>query len=266
VSQSKDCLRIIDELIKCRDNDRLNLLQAELQNVLHFQCVVPSSKRSFIERYIRGEASLHIHYLLNSRILGCRYFCAMLKTAPGVGHQSPIVELMVPMDSHFGNDNMKMMVFVDSGELGQGLHCTSRSQPVVRLYALDENECSIRDSRQGFVERFTRYGKIIRNRRISIIRNIEEEGKFAVTLPSLRKGDDIVDIPLDEGEREVIEGRAKLIDNFADQKGDSGFGLASNINCAFSIRIADDFVRVCSSVTPNASIEMLDVMLCPDHF
>src|SRR5437762_12131919 len=80
VGHPPEYLSLLDQLLECRDDDRFKLLQANLKEVLRFEGVRPHSN-SFIERYIRGEATLHIHWRFSGNLVGQGDFCAMLQAS-----------------------------------------------------------------------------------------------------------------------------------------------------------------------------------------
>jgi hypothetical protein len=65
----------------------------------------------------------------------------------------------------------------------------------------------------------------------------------------------------------VINGRPELIDNFASQNGNVERRLNQEINCFFSVRIRDDFVRTCGgSNIDNNAIDFVQMLCCADDF
>src|SRR5271169_4016005 len=52
---------LLKELMECGDDSQLHGIQARLQNVLNGEIRSVQAKRGFIERYKRGEFSVHFH-------------------------------------------------------------------------------------------------------------------------------------------------------------------------------------------------------------
>ena len=73
-------------------------------------------------------------------------------------------------------------------------------------------------------------------------------------------------IPLDKIEEQVIQGGAALIENLSRDNGDVVGRLIGDAQCVVSIRLTDDFVRVCATVFGAARIEEFTVLHCPNDF
>ena len=73
-------LRILQQMDECRDDNSFNLLQADLQNVLNFESVSPTTYGRFVERHVWGESSLHVHNVIS---LGWRAIdlCTVLQSS-----------------------------------------------------------------------------------------------------------------------------------------------------------------------------------------
>jgi len=132
-------LPLLQELIKCGDDHRFNLLQADLKHLLHTESGrLPN--RGFIKRYICGDASLHIHGWLR---LG-KYaldFCAMLQAATGKADTS--MNCSQDFASNYIRDgHVKMAVFVNVRECSKRSERTRGVPTIVRLDRF--NECKRR--------------------------------------------------------------------------------------------------------------------------
>ena len=57
-------LRILKKLHECREDNVFDYLQADLQEVLNFECVCSATYGRFVERYVGMKASLHIHNVI----------------------------------------------------------------------------------------------------------------------------------------------------------------------------------------------------------
>src|SRR5258708_1088280 len=123
---------------------------------------------------------------------------------------------------------------------------------MVWLQTLDECKRSLGDSRKLGVE-------AIKN---GVLGGGNRQGKQRTFL-QFGGQHDTNGIELDEVERQVINGRPELIDNFASQNGNVERRLNQEINCFFSVRIRDDFVRTCGgSDIGNNAIDFVQMLCC----
>jgi hypothetical protein len=74
---------------------------------------------------------------------------------------------------------------------------------------------------------------------------------------------DLSTITLDEIERQVVEGRFDLIDDFPRDNRDHGVGnVTAQINCGIAIRLMDYSSRTSIGFTPGF-FDSVEVRLCP---
>ena len=252
---SPEYLRILDELIECRDDNLFHLLQAQLKNQVHFRCGDPIPHGGFIERYIRQNSGLHIHYVVESS--GYRFdLCSMLEPAIDFIKPSPVSKLVMPKNGCFGNHDIQVTVFVDVREFGKQSEGIGSSQTMVRLHTLDE--CK---------RRFGNTRKDVREAVVSrcFLWNPQPEGEKTILFPVSGQGDSAW-VDFDEIERQVIYGRPELIDNLSNENGNVRPWLASDIDCFFAVRFGEEGVRACSGISPNALLKSVEVYLCPIDF
>ena len=136
---------------ECGDDDVFNRLRADLQDVLSFKAGGASANGKFLERYIRQEASFHVHYRvgITPRHTDGGDLCALLEaTDYGCGVKpSGGMEILTNGDS--GQDCVKVSVFIDVRKLGDNCHDVVTTRPtMVWLQTLDECKRSFGDSRK----------------------------------------------------------------------------------------------------------------------
>jgi hypothetical protein len=111
--------RLLQEMDECGDDDVFNRLRADLQDVLSFKAGGASANGKFLERYIRQEASFHVHYRvgITPRHTDGGDLCALLEaTDYGCGVKpSGGMEILTNGDS--GQDCVKVSVFIDIRKL-----------------------------------------------------------------------------------------------------------------------------------------------------
>jgi len=236
--------RVMQELIECRDDDRFKLLQNNLENILRFEGVRTNAESFIVERYIRGECSIHIHSRITFDFGEQWDFCTVLQspdsgdTAKSIG----VRRMIVNGDSR--NHDVKMFVLVDVRKLADDPKNIVSSWPtVVRLYTLDECISRFGNVRQGFVKDFLRDRDWVWNSGIAKSGNFEHERELAISLPSFGEGL-AARIGLDEVEREVVEGRFELINNLPNDYEDVSGSPDKEVHRVFAVRILDDFIRV----------------------
>ncbi len=99
-----------------------------------------------------------------------------------------------------------------------------------------------------------------------VVGNCEPEGEITTLEPVSRKAG-LSRIELDEVERQVVYGRPEMINNLSSENGNLGRGTDQKINCLFSVRILNDFIRVCSGGdSGNNTVDCAQVFGCPDKF
>lgn len=246
--------RLLQEMSECRDDVIFDLLDAELKNVLHCEMGGLPDRR-FIEHYIDGRSSLHIHggiRLLHDTRLD---FCAMLQAATTDRDRATSVS------EHFGGNeigdgNVEMAVLVNVGEIGDQSHDLGSTFPMVRLQSL--NEC-----KRGFGNPRQTTLKTVVHRRL--LGRVEPERKTAVILPITGQGNS-ERVELDQIESQIVEGGSKLIDDLSRNNGDIGRRLLENVHCLIAVRFRDDFVRLSCNVLTDDVLDEMKVFRCPTDF
>ena len=204
-------LRLLDELIECRDDESLNCIRAKIQDQLnrHFRYL---GERGFVERYNRVEASYHLHWTAHRmRSPDDRFkFCLMIQNAPGAVLSSTSERnKFIHTDS--SNREIQVSVFVDARQYSESPECIQGTQDnqrssVVRLQTLDECKNLWGDARKLSLKETTRQGKIMGDGRIALCGDINQQREFALSFPMLGE-DNLTGIQLDEIEYQVIQGR-----------------------------------------------------------
>jgi hypothetical protein len=261
--RGKQISGLVKQLIECRDDDRFNLLQADLKNVLDRERI-SISKGTLSERYISGETSLHIHNRLRLRGNSRLNFCAMLEASPGNRNKAS----MQPHNFLLTNlsiGQIKVSVFVDIREMGKPSQDFRRAGTVIRLNTLDECKRRFGNPRKNLGEVVVGQGKLAGNGGIASHRNMRQQRKFTPLLP-VRGELDSGRIQLDEIECQVIQGRTELIERLASQNCDVGRRRFLDVYCFFAVRIRDDFARLTAGISANALFNSVDVLRCPDEF
>lgn len=265
---SEKYLRVLQEMFECRDNDLFNLLQTDLQDVLRFEGVRPNSD-SFIERYIRGKASLYVITSVKGNLIGNWDFCTVLESAHCRNSAESIGVRNFVVDSNSGQYDVKVSVSVDVRQFAQNTKSVTDSCPwptTVRLYSLDESISRIGDAGQLLFKDFFRHRDVIGDGRIPVSRYLEHQGELTVPLPILRKGY-VSGIELDEFERQMIERRTELIDDLANNHQNVSRCSDTEIDVFLTIRIFDDFIRVCFAKSlSEITVDLQKVYRCPDDF
>ena len=188
----------------------------------------------FIERYIKGEAALHIHWsICGGKFFKLRNLCALLEIAPHRSSVNPSAGIceIIP-DGNVRQENVRVFMLVDVRKVGNDSENVMNSWPtVVRLDSLDE--C---------VRRFGNPRKLLLD-----VRKVHP----------LRLG-------LDELERKLIEHRSELINDLASN---GQWSIDQEMKFFFTVRIGEDFIRVCglNEFTEN-SIDLIEVLRFPSEF
>lgn len=118
VKASQEYLAFLDELLECRDNDRLNLLQNRLQQVIHRESNRISQAICFLKRYEHSIATIHVHGSVMVARPRRFNFCATIQShvsasAHAAGKSN---NLALP---HTGAHQIRISVLVDVRKAGE---------------------------------------------------------------------------------------------------------------------------------------------------
>ena len=255
---SPEYLRIIDELLECRDDESLHRVKQRLQEFFDREGR-RTTKRSFIERYIGIESCLHLHCICQCPFINNAtwQFCLVVQSV--VNSEGATVCKFNPVStSDTVESQVQMTVFVDVREFSQQPQM-SRNVPlgrvipsVVRLYRLDECKSRWGNARKN-------PGEIFLTERSPLAGPDPcPEGELAVFEPF---GVDLGDsrIQLDEIEYKVVKSRPDLINDLTGQNGDFGRRSLPNIEIFLAIRLRDDLIRLTSGVSGVGKFDRLDI-------
>ncbi|HZQ20961.1 MAG TPA: hypothetical protein VFA90_19885 [Terriglobales bacterium] len=247
---------MVKELAHFRDNEVLDRIKAQLQN---FLCGELSTvqKNSFVESYKREETSFCIH--CRSRVRGFPFeFCAVVHGLKGEGS----ISVGLPNRLNISTllvDQIEVSVLVEIRELREPPQ-VPRFIPisgVVRLYSLDEFKNIVGNPGHFPLECTPRswgnlWGK-----------QMQREGAFSLPVPG-----ELCPVGfIDETEREVIDGRPELINEFSDQNGEGKRWINQDAESFFfSVRVVDNLIRLCSGVRGNAILDGAEMFRCPKQF
>ena len=255
--QNGEYLRIIKKLIKCRDDDEINVVQQELNSFLDRNLVLgPSVKNRFSKRYIAGEASLHLHGFtaIKPSISDRAEFCAVINWADRCVPSSGCSDSFVYGQSCFGE--VRVSVLVNVREICEESQVSTDSPTTVRLHSLDECKRLFGNPRQGVREAVIGRG---------FLGHIEPQREKTALLPV--GGElDVSTIHLDEVERQVIHDGSQLIDNLSSKNGDLRGRFLSNAYLVCAMRLRGDSMRITASVSSNVLSYGFDMFRCPDEF
>jgi hypothetical protein len=266
VRPSQEYLCLFDELIECRDDVSLNLVQHKLQEALQRDSDRISPEIQFVENYWNSKAAIHLHWTIRLSSLVCVKLCAVVESINTAGDRTAAISNRLRALDERGN-NVQISVFVDVGQLGKKTErIIDHAATVVRLQTLDECKRRNGNPRKILGEYGIRERRIVRNGRITtgLIGNLRKKRKLTTPIPVAWEQDP-ASIMLDETERQVIEGRAHLIKHLSGQDGNfyrrrqnsDLFGL-------FSLRLAgDDFIRALGGILGNATLNSFQVFRSP---
>jgi len=138
------------EFLKCRNNDDIDRIKARLQDVLNREAIRVTKRVTFIERYMSGESSLHIHARIRmAEGKGASNFCAVIKGSERRGISSDF------RMTYTGTEKIQTAVFINVRELSQETQpAVSNSGGIVRLQTLDECKGAYGNPRQQLREGF----------------------------------------------------------------------------------------------------------------
>lgn len=255
--QNGEYLGIIKKLAKCRDDDGLNLVQQELQDFLNRHLVGGgSSKFRFCERYIHGDASLHVHgfFTIDPSIGDRIELCAILDSTNAGIPPTCGFDPFFRCKTRFGE--VEVSVLVDVREIGQQPKDVPCAVASIRLHSLDECKRLFGNPRQDVRETVVGRG---------LLRQIKPQGEKTVLLP-VGGQLDVSGVELDEIESQVVDGRSELIQSLSRQDGDFRRGILKHAYLLFAIRLRDSFVRITSGIGGDVFSYGFDVLRYPDEF
>lgn len=233
---------MLDELLECRDDVSRQRVMATLQEIVERESAgFPDS--SFIDRYNRKDASLHIHGTWNFGSGKLFRFCAMIERTAKEVNFPFVVEYGVPPNM-FPSDQIQVSMSVDVRQLMKPPEMSSARpiSSIVRLHALDELKCSLRNTGKRFGEIIVGQRSVLRDGRIARHGDFWQQREATPSLPSEGQTDS-TGIQLDEIENQVIQNGSQLIEKFPDRN-------RQLFKCAFVLRLRDNYVRLSAGVTP----------------
>ena len=255
-------LRILDEIIHCRNDKRLNLLKDKFKQVINREPSGFSEITPLIERYRRSVVSFHIHGSFPHRarnktglIRSRANFCATIQSRKASTAQPTGVSNTLKLHDA-GSNKIQVSVLVDVRKMAKKSESIIRgSHTVVRLQGLDDCKRAI-----GNPRKFTGEVRLLR----STFRFSGSQGKADVFLPfGVKRGNSR--ILLDEFESEIIQGGTHLINHLARQNGNLSRRRLRNVQFLFALRLSDDFVRLSSGVRGDYSLDGAKVFRCSDE-
>lgn len=264
--QSQEYLRFINKLLHFRKDVPLNAIQNELQKKFDSEIGGIAKHSSFLERYYRTEASMHVHCSVRIIPSGSRYLklCATIQHLNGPHAKAAGIPNTF-LFSCPGSNDVQVSVFVDVRQLGKKVkRIADEGVFVVRLHTLDECVRLCGNVRKSAFELSLRHREGIGSFQLSERRNFRKKRKLAILGPVVRERSSVLAM-LDEIERQVIQGRSQLINHLPDQDGNFSRRRDRDIQLLFALRLSDDFVRLTSGINGNAFLNSSEVFLSPDE-
>lgn len=258
-----DGVRLYQELLEVRAD--VEDPRWEMVNNILYQGGLERSKLRFIERYLNNVLIVHFHGTL-VYIDGVKRlvdFCATLEHGLDDRTAQPVLGFYRMPSGDGGDNRVQMSMLVDVREYAQH---PEKLMPVVhsviRLQSLNECECSIgyasRDN--GFSERRSRDGRSP----VGIAGGIEAQGKHKFFSRAI--GNWSAPIPLDKIEKDVVERRPELIDDFASEYGNFDRRLLGDLQFWCALRLGDYGVRISATVFGNGILDRLVLFHCSKDF
>jgi len=262
-SQGLDSRSICDDGSKRIENVKQDADEHIFQKLLNrYRNCVPQSG-PFIEGYIQGCASIHLHYrVFPERAIRkeeLRHFCAVVKGLGKASTEATFVNRISPDDCSSPSE-CKTSVFVDvrqCDEKAQVVVNSGDSSAIVRLHSLDECVRIFGNPRK--VAKYT-----VREWRRLSGPDGSPSRKHAVLIP-LGGESDISPVQLDEIESQVIQSRTKLIDDLSSDDRDF-FMRLRDFDCFFALRLDNDCISITSGIRGNGRFESIEVLRCPVEF
>ncbi len=263
---SDEYLRLLDELLECRDDVSRNIVQNQLKNVVERESGGIAETLPLVERYKRSIVTFHIHGFLRfpashgvHRREGIN-FCATVEHGDANGGKSTSESNPLHL-SDPSSGEIQASVLVDVREVGKKAQTiVDTSHPIVRLNTLDECKRRIGNPRK-------RTGEFALGKRcfLSEFERLSPQGELTMLFPIGIDGRN-ERITLDQIECQIIQGRPHLINHLTSQKGNLNRRRCGNTQLLFAFRFVDDFVRISSGVSGFGSLDRLQVFLFPDEF
>lgn len=222
------------------------------------------SKFRFVERYLNDIIVFHFHgKVVNlGRMDRLIEFCATLEHRHDSGATQPPFSLYRVPSCDGSNGGIQMSMLVDVREYVQHPEeCMPVVRSIVRLQPLNECKCLIGNtSRDAFSERASRDGRSS----LGIARGVK--GQRELNVLSHFVGDGSIPVPLDKIEKNVVERRPELIDDFASEYGNLDRGLLGDLQCWCTLRLGNFSIRVSAAIFGNALFDRLELFHCPNDF
>lgn len=255
---SKEYLRILDELVECRDDESLQRVQRVLQQYLNRnRTSIP--KDGFVESYKRGDCEIHLHGVMIPIGEPDINFCAVINSHTSLGSESGAPSPMF-MDVGTRSGNRKVSVLVDVRELRElperTIDIPSR---VVRLHTLDECVSLFGNPREVPKTAIRQRGSL------SGLEGLGPNRKLAFLVPVSGQSDP-ARIELDEIESQVIQHGTHLVDSLPSQDSDFNGRRLRPIDCSFALRISNQLRRITSGVSINVALNGLHAFFYPFEF
>lgn len=261
---SPEYLRLLDKLLKCRDDESFNLAQNDIQEYVNRDIGSILQLVPFVERYNRGIAAIHIHGLVGVNTIGRPFnYCASIQKRKASSGPSTAESNILPLP-HAGTDKIQMSVLVDVRQVDEkskniiGSDEGIPSMHVVRLHSLNYCKSTAGNPRKVFGE------VSLSKRGRTAVRKLGSDRKLTILAPLGINGRDIR-IPLDEVECEMVEGRAHLINHLPRKKRNLSRRSFREIQLVFALRLWRDSVRLTSCIFGDATLDSAQVFLSPDE-
>ncbi len=263
--KSQEYLRFVNQVLHVRNDAPLNSIQNELKQMFYTEYDCVTENGSFLERYARSVASMHVHGSIRPHKVRASFnFCATVQhlSAFALESASPSNALTL---LRAGSDDIQISVFIDVRQFGQKSQgITDGSVAIVRLNALNECKRLCGNVRKFPFEYLVRNRESMRDWGISCSGSRKEKRKQTILGPFRRKRL-TAPVPLDKLECDVIKGGAHLVNHLSDQ--DTNFSGRSfrNIQLSFALRLDGDFVRLTSGINGDAALYGAEVFCSPDE-
>jgi hypothetical protein len=223
------------------------------------------SKFRFVERYLNDIIVFHFHGTLVNlgRMDRLIEFCATLEHGHDSGTTKSSFSTYCVPSRNAGNSGIQMSMLVDVREYAQHPEKFMPVVPsIVRLQPLNECKCLMGNTvwDDAFSEKASRDGRSS----MGISGGIQ--GQREHNPVSHLVGDGAIPVPLDKIEKNVVERRPELIDDFASEYGNLDRGLLGDLQCWCTLRLGDFSIRVSAAIFGNALFDRLILFHCPNDF
>jgi hypothetical protein len=240
-------LRLFDEFMQRRDNKKLNLIQDELQKVLNGNIGGVAQVFPFVERHQRSIAAIHFHGSIRVTPAMQRFdYCASVENLPSARLQS-IAKPNVLVLSNSRPNKIQVSVLVNVREMVKESQTVPGStfSTIVWLHTLNDRKRLVGNPRKFAVK------TISTKRGHAVVTKNELDRKLTVLAPLGGRGCN-VRIPLDEVERQMIEGGPHLVDHFPSKNRDLSGRRPRDVQLPHALRLCRDFVRLSSGINGDA--------------